>query len=128
MAEFEQLALDSPVSPGGILRGQALDQHGHSVFDGWTPETVGIGPFLGDQVTVPAQDRARRDQSVFPQDPRQFADQRGEHRSIRPVQAGLWVGSAQHGNFMSQRQEFDILGRRRAAQQHSRFSSLRKIK
>ena len=57
MAELEQLTLDSLVSPAGILPGHALDQHGHSVLDGWTPAAVWIRPFLGDQVMVPTQDR-----------------------------------------------------------------------
>jgi hypothetical protein len=41
VTEFEQLALDSLVSPADILPGHALDQHGHRVIEGWTPETVG---------------------------------------------------------------------------------------
>jgi hypothetical protein len=118
VTEFEQLALDSLVSPADILPGHALDQHGHRVIEGWTPETVGIRPLLGDQATMPPQDRARRDQPMPPQHPRQPADQRGEHRSIRPVQARPRVGSAQHGDFMSQHQQFDVLGRRRATKQY----------
>jgi hypothetical protein len=47
----------------------------------------------------------------------QHLDQRGEDRSVCPVQAGLGVGSAQHGDFVTQHQEFDVLGRRRAAEQ-----------
>jgi hypothetical protein len=111
MAKCEQLALDSLVSPALVLPGHALNQDGHSVLDGWTPDAVGIRPFLGDQVPVPAQDRARRDQSMSPQHLRQPADKRGEHRSIRPVQSGLRVGSAQYGDFVAQGQEFDVFGR-----------------
>src|SRR3981081_3865796 len=64
MAELEQLALNSLVSPPPILPGHALDERDYRVIDGWTPETVGICPFLGDQATMPAQDRARRDQAM----------------------------------------------------------------
>jgi hypothetical protein len=113
VAEFEQLALDSLVSPGGILLGQALNQGSHSVLDGWTAQTGWIRPFLGDQATMPAQDRARCDQAMSALHP----DQRGEDRSVYPVQAGLRGGSAQHGDFVTQHQEFDVLGRRRAAEQ-----------
>jgi hypothetical protein len=70
VSEFEQLALHSLVSPAGVLLGHALDQHTHSIVKGWTPETVGIGPLLGDQATMPAQDRARRDQAMLAQHPR----------------------------------------------------------
>ncbi len=128
MAEFEQLALDSLVSPAGVLPGHALDQHGQGVLDGWTAGAVGIGPFLGDEATMPAQDCARRDQAMPPQHWWQPPDERGEDRSIRPVQAGLRVGSAQHGDFVTQHQELDVLGRRRAAQQQQQVHQLRKIK
>jgi hypothetical protein len=100
-----------------MLPGQTLDQRGHRVIGGWTPDTVWICPLFRDQVTMPAQDRARRDQAMSPQHLRQPPDQRGEHRAIRPVQARCRVGSAQHGDFVTQHQEFDILGRRRAAEQ-----------
>ena len=66
---------------------------------------------------MPAQDRARRDQPMPPQRLRQPPDQRGQDRSIRPVQAALRIGSAQHGDFMPQHQKFDVLGRRRAAKE-----------
>ena len=46
MAKFEQLALDSLVSSALVLPGHALNQDGHSVLDGWTPDAVGIRPYL----------------------------------------------------------------------------------
>jgi hypothetical protein len=88
---------------------------------------VGICPFLGDQAMMPAQDRARRDQAMPAQHHGQGLDQRGEHRAVRPVQARPRLGSAQHGDFVTQHQKFDILGRRRASN-HSRFNNLRKIR
>jgi hypothetical protein len=124
VAEFEQLALDSLVSPALIFPGYAFDQQGHSVLDGWTSDAVGIRPFLGDQATMPAQHRARSDQTMPPQHPRQPPDQRGEHGAIRPVQARPRVGSAQHGDFVAQRQEFNVLGCRRAAEQQQQVHKL----
>jgi hypothetical protein len=61
VAEFEQFALNSLISPAGILPGQALDQHNNSIIDGRTTDAVGVGPLVGHQTTMPAQDRARRD-------------------------------------------------------------------
>jgi hypothetical protein len=124
VAELEQLTLDSLISPVGILPGHAPDQHGHSVLDGWTPDAVWIRPFLGDQAPVPTQDRARRDQSMPPQHQRQPSGERGEHRSIRPVQAGLGVSSAQHGDFVTQHQELDVLGHRRTGEQQQQVHQL----
>jgi hypothetical protein len=48
---------------------------------------------------------------------RQSPDKCGEHSPIRPVQARLRVDSAQHGDFMTQHQDLDVLGRRRTPEQ-----------
>jgi hypothetical protein len=104
VAELEQFALNSLVSPAGILPGHALDQRTHTVIDGWTTDAVGVGPLFGHQATMPAQDRARRDQAMLPQHLGQSPNKRGEHRSIRPIYPGLRVGSAQHGDFVTQHQ------------------------
>jgi hypothetical protein len=61
---------------------------------------------------------------MSPQHLQQRPDQRGEDRSIRPVQARCRVGSAQHGDFVAQHQEFDVLGRRRAAEQQQEVQQL----
>jgi hypothetical protein len=126
VADFEQLALDSLVSPAGIVPSHALDQHGHRLLDGWAPDAGRIRPLLGDQATMPTQDRAWRDQPMPAQHLRQPPDQRGEDRAIRPVQAGLRVGSAQHGDFMPQHQKLDVLRRRRAAEQQQQVQQLKK--
>ena len=67
---------------------------------------------------MPAQDRARRDQPELTQRLGQQADQRGEHRSIRPIQARLRISPAQHSDLVAQDKQFDILRRRRATEQH----------
>jgi hypothetical protein len=46
VAKFEQLALDSFVSPAGILPGQALDRLGHGGGGGQASEAMWIGHFL----------------------------------------------------------------------------------
>jgi hypothetical protein len=59
MAEREQLALNSLVSPAGILPGPALDQRGHRVRDGWTTDTVRICPlFFSPSPTLAEATRA----------------------------------------------------------------------
>jgi hypothetical protein len=59
-----------------------------------------------------------------PQHLRQPPEERGEHRWVRPVQVGLGVGCAQHGDFVTQHQEFDVLGLRRAAEQQQQVHKL----
>ena len=44
MTECEQFALDSVVSPAGVIPGHAPNQHSHRIIKGRTPETVGRGP------------------------------------------------------------------------------------
>jgi hypothetical protein len=67
---------------------------------------------------MPAQDRARRDQPELTQRLGQQADQRGDHRSIRPIQARPRISSAQHSDLATQDKQLDIPGRRRATEQH----------
>jgi hypothetical protein len=126
VANLEQLALDSLVSPAGILPGHALDQLSHGGGDGWASEAMWICPFSGDQATMPAQDCARCDQAMPPQRLRQPADERGEDRSIRPVHTRPLIRSTQDGNFVAQYQELDVLGRRRAAEQQQQVQQPQK--
>jgi hypothetical protein len=53
------------------------------------------------------------------------ANKTGEDRSIRPVQTGLRVDSAQHGDFVTQHQELNVLGRRRAGEQQQQVHQLK---
>jgi hypothetical protein len=126
VAKLEQLALDSLVSPAGILPGHALDQLGHGGGEGRASEAMWIGPFPGDQAMMPAQDCARCDHAMPPQHLRQPADERGEDRSIRPVHTRPWIRSPQDGNVVAQYQELDVLGRRRAAEQQQQVQQPQK--
>jgi hypothetical protein len=117
VAKLDQLALDSLVSPAGILPGYALDQLGHGGGDGRASDAMWICPFPGNQATMPAQDCARCDHAMPPQHLRQPADERGEDRSIRPVHPRPWIRSPHDGNFVAQYQELDVLRRRRTAEQ-----------
>jgi hypothetical protein len=66
---------------------------------------------------MPAQDRARGDQAMATQRSGQPRDESGQHGPVRPVHAWSWVGTAQHGDLMTQYEEFDVLGGGRAADQ-----------
>ena len=44
-------------------------------------------------------------------------DQRGENGAAGPVQPGLGLGAAQHGNLVPQHEQFDVLGRGGPAEQ-----------
>jgi hypothetical protein len=100
VAELDHLALDPLIPPGAVLGGEALDQRGDLGADGRSSGAVRVGPFLSDQAVVPPQDGARRDQPVRPQPSGQLPDQRGQHRSVGPVQARPGLGAAQYGDLV----------------------------
>jgi hypothetical protein len=54
-------------APGRILPGKPLDQGGDGRVDWRTTACVRVGPFLGHQATMPAQDGGRGDQAVTAQ-------------------------------------------------------------
>jgi hypothetical protein len=109
VAELEQLALDPLVSPAVVLGGEPLDQDGDLGADRRPSRAVRVGPLLSDQATVPPQDGARGDQPVRPQPSGQMPDQRGEDRSVGPVQPGPGLGAAQHGDPVPQHQQLRVL-------------------
>jgi hypothetical protein len=60
-------------------------------------------------VAVPSQYRGRGDQAVIVQHPGWVAsDQRGEHGSVGPVQAGLRVGSSEDSDLVAQDEQLDV--------------------
>jgi hypothetical protein len=65
---------------------------------------------LSDQAAVPPQDGAGRDQPVRPQPSGQEAYQRGEDRTVGPVQPWPAMGAAQHGNLVPQHEQLEVLG------------------
>src|SRR4051812_10249554 len=53
--EADEFALDAPVSPAGVLVGQAQDQVTEVVADRWLSGPVGVGPVPADRPLVPGQ-------------------------------------------------------------------------
>jgi hypothetical protein len=72
---------------------------------------------------MPPQDRGRCDYAMPPQHLRQPLDECGEDRSVCPVQAGLGVGSAQHGDFVTRYQELTSLDADERLSSNSRFTA-----
>ncbi|MGH3408295.1 MAG: hypothetical protein ACRDRJ_38250, partial [Streptosporangiaceae bacterium] len=59
-----------------------------SALTGGPARPVRVGPLLSDQVAVPPEHGAGRDQPVRPQPSGQEPDQRGQDGCLGPVQAG----------------------------------------
>jgi hypothetical protein len=64
VSEPEQFALEAAVAPRRVLVCQAQDQVAEFVADWWAARLVGVGPFSGDQVAVPGQQRRRGDDAM----------------------------------------------------------------
>ena len=94
--ELEKFALDALVGPGLVLAGHPFDQRDDHWVDGWAPGAARVGPLLGDQAAMPAQDRGRGDHAMPAQPRGQVSDECGEQGSVGPVEAGLGVGSAEY--------------------------------
>ena len=59
MAEADQLALDAPVAPAGILAGHPQYQRPDGRCDRWSAwSSVRVGPAVGDELGVPTQQRS----------------------------------------------------------------------
>ena len=60
MAEADQLALYPSVAPAGILPGYPQHQNPDCLWRGWSAwSSVWVGPAVGDELGVPAQQRSR---------------------------------------------------------------------
>jgi hypothetical protein len=57
---------------------------------------VRVGPLIGDQAAMPAQDRGRSDQPPGQPIAWEMSAERAEQRSVSPGQPWLRVGSSQH--------------------------------
>ena len=66
---------------------------------------------------MPAQDRIRSDQKMGSERSGQPPHERGEHGPVRPVHARSRVGAPEHGDFVAEDEELDVLGGGRATRQ-----------
>ena len=56
MAESDQLTLDAPVAPAGVLAGHLQHEVPDSRCGGWSAwSSVRVAPVAGDELVVPAQ-------------------------------------------------------------------------
>jgi len=84
---------------------------GDRVIEGRTTGAVRVGPLLGHQAAVPAQDGGRGDQAMSAYHRRKVSDQRGEQGPVGPVQARPRIGSAQYGDLVAEDEQLKVFGR-----------------
>ena len=95
IAEADQLALDAPVPPAGILAGHPQHQCPDRLRCGRPARLSSrVGPASGHEVGVPAQQGPRRDEPEPAQLRGQQPAERAEERAVDPGQGRVWVASA----------------------------------
>jgi hypothetical protein len=122
--ERQEFAVHSPISPAGVLAGQAQHQGADRPQRAGSAAAAGPGHrgvATGEQVAVPPEDRVGSDQQPQPPEcrPGQRVQQRGQPRPIGrcepdlpPVELTL-----HHGELMTQRQDLNVLVTIAAGQQ-----------
>jgi hypothetical protein len=111
VSEPGEFTMDSAVTPGGVLACHLERHRADLLGDRWAAGTaVGIGPATSDQLGVPAQQRAGRDDPVEPERTGEKSAQSGQQGAVGPGQSRAGDLSAQDSQFMAQYEDLDVLG------------------
>ena len=102
-----QLTLDPAVAPGGVLPGQSEDDRNGAGGDARSTWAVGIGPFPPDQVPVPAKQGLGLDEEPASAPTIKQPTQSGEQRSIGRSEGRSDHLTTEHGNLVSEHDDFD---------------------
>ena len=116
MAEPGQLAVDSAVTPAGVVRGHPQHQLPDARPGQWPTAAARNGPAAADQIPMPAQHRIRGHEQPRP------AAARNQHNATctaRSAQRGPGSGDlpAQHRQLVAQNEDLRLLRRAAAGQQ-----------
>ena len=88
VSEPGELALDAAVSPARVLPCKADDELAQFAVDARAARPVRVGPFLGDQASVPGQEGGGGDEAVAAQFAGEQPGQGGQEGSVGPGWAG----------------------------------------
>jgi hypothetical protein len=88
VSEAGELALDAAVSPAGVLPYQADNELTEFAVDARAAGSVRVGPFSGDQASVPGQECGGGDEAVVAQLVGEEAGQGGQECPVGPGWAG----------------------------------------
>jgi len=120
--EPDQLALDPPVSPAGVLARQTQDQLAHDVRRRRTTRTTTrIRPAARHQLAMPPQQPRRRHQKRRPRTPRQRRTERRQRSPISRLKPRAPDLPLQHPQLVAQHQDLDLLLTLRAQPQHKQL-------
>ncbi len=117
--EAAELAVDAPVSPGGVLSGHPAHQRLDGGIYRWASPaaTRPAGPSPGGQSAVPGEHRVGLDEQRRPAMAGQYSGERREHRAVRVVVGRTCDLTAQHHVLVAQDHQLDVALEARAASQ-----------
>ena len=116
MAKLQQFATDAEIAPPGVLPRQPQDQLAELRRERWTTGTAPLaegGPFVADQVAVPAQQGFRADREPPPFATGHSAAQRRQEQAVTRPPLGALHLPAQNPHLLTQREELNGLRPRR---------------
>ncbi len=103
-----ELTVDAVVAPVRVLLREAEHQCGGSLGDGRsTRPAVWVGPALGDEVAVPAQQSCRLDEELPDTLAGEQSCQPGQHCSIRRLECRSMDLASQDRHLVAQHDDFD---------------------
>ena len=103
-----ELAVDPPVAPGRVLLRQPEDERRGSCGDGRsTRPAMWVGPALGDEVTVPAQQGCRLDEEASLAPAREQSPQSGQHRPVGRLQRRTVDLASEDRHLVAQHDDLD---------------------
>ena len=118
VVESDELAVDASVAPGGVLAGHLEYQRADRLWGGWAAWLSSrVGPAVGDELGVPAQQGSRGDEPNPAQRGGEQSAQRAEDGAVDPVHRRAGVASTQDGDLVPEHQDLDVLGCIRASEQ-----------
>ena len=84
VSQSGELTLDAAMSPARVLACQSDDELAELAVDPRAARSIRVGPFLGDQTSVPGQKRGRCDEAVAAQLAGQEPGQGGQECPVGP--------------------------------------------
>lgn len=106
-----EFTADALIAPGRALACQAQHRFSNVVAGPGTTGTLArVSPPAGNQVTVPPQQCRRRHEETRPREARQQPRERGQQDPISVVEIGSVHLTAEHGDLVPERKDFDLLG------------------
>ena len=117
MAEPDQLAMDPPVTPAGILGGHPQHQLLEARTGWWPAAATRNAPAAADQVAMPAQHGLRRHEQPGPATAGYQPAQRRLQRWVGPARPGSGDLPPKHRQLMAQQEDLSLLGRLAASEQ-----------